>query len=126
MDRTDVREDAGPAPGSDRRVPERLEDLPWVGRAIAAKLRLVGIESPADLIGRNPYELHQELSYRTGRRPDPCLLDVFIGLTRFIAGEPARPWWEYTAERKAEMDRRLAGHMSGKPETDTVDRTTET
>jgi nucleotidyltransferase/DNA polymerase involved in DNA repair len=71
MDRTDVGDDVSPAPGSERGMPERLEDLPWVGRAIAAKLRLLGIERPKDLLGQDPYELHRELAHRTGRRPDP-------------------------------------------------------
>jgi predicted GNAT superfamily acetyltransferase/SAM-dependent methyltransferase len=99
LGRRDERHDSG----SGR--PARLEDLPWVGPAVAAKLRAVGVLEPPDLIGRDPYSLYGELNARTGRRHDPCLLDVFIASTRFMSGEPARPWWEYTAERKA----RLAG-----------------
>jgi hypothetical protein len=39
----------------------------------------------------------------TGKRQDPCVLDVFIATVRFIEGAPARPWWHYTAERKATL-----------------------
>ena len=88
----------------------RLEDLPNVGPAIAAKLRRIDVLEPSDLTGRDPYALFDELNARTGQRHDPCLLDVFIAVTRFMSGEPARPWWGYTAERKA----RLAG-TPGKP-----------
>lgn len=80
---------------------ERLEDLPNVGPAIAAKLRGIDIETPSDLVGRDPYEMFEELNARTAAFHDPCLLDVFIAVTRFVSGESAKPWWSYTAERKA-------------------------
>ena len=83
----------------------RLEDLPNIGPAIAAKLRRIGVRAPSDLIGRDPYALFDELCARTGERHDPCLLDVFIAVTRFMNGEPARPWWTYTSERKANIPR---------------------
>lgn len=84
---------------------DRLEDLPNVGPAVAAKLRSIEIMRPSDLQGRDPYALFGEFAARTGDRPDPCLLDVFISITRFMAGEPAQPWWSYTAERKAKLDK---------------------
>jgi hypothetical protein len=31
------------------------------------------------------------------------VLDVFIAAVRFMDGEPAQPWWAYTAERKAAL-----------------------
>ncbi len=80
-----------------------LEDLPNVGPAIAAKLRRIDVEVPADLVGRDPYELFEELNARTGAAHDPCLLDVFIAVTRFMSGDPEQPWWAYTAERKAKL-----------------------
>ncbi len=33
-------------------------------------------------------------------RHDPCVIDVFIAAVRFMGGEPAKPWWKYTPERK--------------------------
>ena len=36
----------------------------------------------------------------TGDRHDPCVIDVFIAAVRFMAGEPSKPWWKYTPERK--------------------------
>ena len=77
-----------------------LEDLPNVGKAIAADLRALGIRRPAQLKRRNPYALYDRLNRVTGLRHDPCLLDTFIAVVRFVDGGPPRPWWTYTAERK--------------------------
>jgi hypothetical protein len=45
----------------------------------------------------------------TKRRHDPCLLDTFIAAVRFMGGEPARPWWAYTAGRKRAVQARGKG-----------------
>lgn len=83
-----------------------LTDLPNIGRAMAEDLQLLGIAKPEQLKGRDPYVLYQELSLATGQRQDPCVLDTFISITRFMAGDDARSWWAYTAERKAAMQQR--------------------
>jgi hypothetical protein len=83
-----------------------LEQLPNVGPAIAADLRLLGVARPEDLVGRDPYTLYEELCHVTGQRHDPCLLDVFLAAVRFMGGETARPWWAYTAERKRVLAQR--------------------
>ncbi|MBW0279041.1 helix-hairpin-helix domain-containing protein [Shewanella xiamenensis] len=79
---------------------KQLTDLPNIGKASAADLRLLGIETPMQLLGRNPYEMYQTLCDKTGQRHDPCMLDVFISITRFMAGDDPQPWWFYTEERK--------------------------
>lgn len=84
-----------------------LTDLPNIGRAMAEDLRLLGIDQPAQLRARDPYALYGELCIATGQRQDPCVLDTFISITRFMDGDEARPWWAYTAERKAAMQQRL-------------------
>ncbi|MBP6801572.1 MAG: hypothetical protein KA128_10590, partial [Zoogloea sp.] len=38
----------------------RLEDVPNVGKAVADILRRIGIHAPAQLAGRNPFELYAE------------------------------------------------------------------
>jgi hypothetical protein len=81
----------------------RLEQIPNVGPAVAADLGQLGITQPGDLVGRDPYELYDDLSRITGQRHDPCLLDTFIAAVRYMAGEPKKPWWKYTAERKREL-----------------------
>jgi predicted GIY-YIG superfamily endonuclease len=64
----------------------RLEDIPNVGPAVAADLRRLGITSPAGLPGRDPYALYDELCRITGQRHDPCLLDAFIAVVRYMEG----------------------------------------
>src|SRR3977135_2672214 len=80
-----------------------LEDIPNVGPAVAGDLRQLGITLPADLLGRDPYAMYDDLCRLTGVRHDPCLLDTFIAAVRSMSGEPNRPWWKYTAERKREL-----------------------
>lgn len=77
-----------------------FEQIPNVGPRIAADLRRVGLAKPTDLRRRDPYGLYAALCDRTGVLHDPCIIDVFISAIRFMQGEPARPWWVYTAERK--------------------------
>lgn len=84
----------------DRNKLEKLTDLPNIGPASVADLRLLGINKPGELAGQSPVELYYMLSQIKGKRQDPCVLDVFISVTRFVDGEEPRPWWHYTAERK--------------------------
>jgi predicted GIY-YIG superfamily endonuclease len=93
----------GKKPAKGVREVARLEDIPNVGPAVAADLRRLGITSPAELPGSDPYALYDDLCRITGQRHDPCLLDTFIAAVRYVEGAPKRPWWKYTAERKREL-----------------------
>lgn len=77
-----------------------LEQIPNVGPAIAAMMRTIGVNSPQDLVARDPYEMYGNLCDTTGARQDACVIDAFISAVRFMAGESAKPWWKYTDERK--------------------------
>jgi hypothetical protein len=77
-----------------------LEQLPNIGPSLAADLRLIGIRSPRELRGRDPFVLYQNLCAATGHRQDPCVLDTFMAATDFMHGAAAAPWWAYTAQRK--------------------------
>lgn len=79
---------------------KELTDLPNVGPRIASTLFRIGIDRPADLAGREGFEMYQALCETDGVRHDPCVLDVFISLERFMAGEAPRAWWTFTTERK--------------------------
>jgi Pathogenicity locus len=79
---------------------ERLEQLPNIGPALAADLRLLGIQQPQELVGRDAFALYQQLCQLTAKRHDPCVLDTFMAATAFMAGEPPAPWWHYTPQRK--------------------------
>src|SRR6185295_16501830 len=89
-----------PTKSGEGRELARLEDIPNVGPAIATDLHLLGITTPSDLLGRDPYAMYDDLCRITGQRHDPCVLDTFIAAVRFMDGEPKKPWWKYTAERK--------------------------
>lgn len=78
-----------------------LEQLPNVGPAMAGDLRLMGIHHPADLCGRDAFVLYRQLERATGKRQDPCVLDTFMAIVDFMQGAAPRPWWAYTARRKA-------------------------
>lgn len=79
----------------------QLEQLPNIGKASAADLRLIGIQHPGQLIGQDPYNMYEELCLATGQRHDPCVYDVFIAAVRYMEGGAALPWWAHTEERKA-------------------------
>ena len=87
-----------------------LQQIPNIGPSMAANLRRIGVLTPHDLLGKDPYTLYDALCQTTGVRQDPCVIDVFIAAVRFMAGEPAKPWWKYTPERK----RTLAARPQGK------------
>ena len=78
----------------------RLEDVPNVGPRISEDFRRLGISTPAQLAGRDPYQLYEELGRVTGQRHDPCVLDTFIAAVRYMQGGPKKPWWYFTTERK--------------------------
>jgi hypothetical protein len=78
-----------------------LTAIPNVGPASGRKLRAIDVTSADDLRGRDPEELFERLCALDGRRHDPCLLDTFVAAVDYANGAPARPWWEYSRERKA-------------------------
>ena len=78
-----------------------LTSIPNVGPAIARKLQRLGVQEPADLRVQDADELFERLCALDGRRHDPCLLDTFHAAVDVADGKPARPWWEYSRERKA-------------------------
>lgn len=77
-----------------------LLDIPNVGPAIAKKLRLLGLQSPAQLPGQDPYQMYSALCECTGTPHDPCVIDVFIAAVRFMEGDAPKKWWAYSSERK--------------------------
>jgi hypothetical protein len=78
----------------------KLTDLPNVGKAGAEDLLLIGVHQPADLVGQCPFEMYRRLCKVTAAIHDPCVIDVFMSITSFMAGEEPRAWWHFTAERK--------------------------
>jgi len=87
----------------DRDTVSRLDALPNVGRAIRADLESIGIRQPQQLIGKSAFDLYERLCAETGKRHDPCVIDVFMAAIDFMQGGEPRPWWSFTPERKRRM-----------------------
>lgn len=79
---------------------ERLTDLPNIGPAMARDFEQLGYAHPRDLAGADPLVLYRRLCGLTGQRQDPCVLDTFISVCRFLDGEEPKAWWAFTGERK--------------------------
>ncbi len=84
-----------------------LTDLPNIGKTGESDLKLLGINTPKDLIGQNPYKMYERLCALTNTRHDPCVIDVFISITRFMDGDEPKPWWHYTEERKGSLAKKI-------------------
>ena len=77
-----------------------MDELPNIGKAMAADLHLIGVERPRELIGRNPFGMYDQLCALTGQRHDPCVIDVFMSAVHFMEGGEPLPWWAFTEKRK--------------------------
>jgi hypothetical protein len=86
---------------ADDSIPSALTAIPNVGPAVARKLLALDVRELDDLRGRDPDELFERLCAQDGRRHDPCLLDTFSAAVAYADCGPARPWWEFSRERKA-------------------------
>jgi hypothetical protein len=79
----------------------RLQEIPNVGPRMAAVLIKLGITRLQDAAGRDEEEMYHELCAIDAKRHDPCVRDIFAAVVSHAEGGPARPWWEFTPERKA-------------------------
>ena len=79
---------------------KQLRDIPNIGPAIEKDFFALGINSPVELIGKDPYQMYNDLCSITHKRHDPCVIDIFISAVKYIEGGPAKKWWEFTEERK--------------------------
>lgn len=87
---------------------ERLSDLPNVGKTVAQDLQKIGITSPEQLRGEDPYDLYVRFCEAFGERQDPCMLDVLMSVTDFMNGGEPKVWWAYTRERKRRYGDKIA------------------
>lgn len=82
---------------------EYLQQIPNVGPATIRYLNILGINTPFELIGQNPYSMYADLCTIMNKKFDPCLADTFIAAVKYMEGEPPQKWWYYTDERKKRM-----------------------
>ncbi len=61
---------------------------------------LLGLKHPKDLKGKDPFKLYKQMCRVSGVRQDPCVLDTYMAAVDFMNGGSARPWWQFTKERK--------------------------
>ena len=79
---------------------KRFRDIPNVGIAIEKDFFALGMGHPVDLIGKDPYQMYNDLCRIRHRKYDPSVLDVFISAVHYMEGGPTKKWWEFTQERK--------------------------
>ncbi len=84
----------------DRKTVSQLEALPNIGKAISKDLRLIGVEYPQELIGKNAFQLYHLLCNKKSQRIDHCVIDVFMSVIHYMEGGSAQPWWMFTEKRK--------------------------
>ena len=77
---------------------KKLEDLPNIGKSIAADLRALGLRQPRELAGLEPLVVYRRLAGVMGERHDPCVLYTLLAVRHFFDSGEARPWWQFAAE----------------------------
>lgn len=77
-----------------------LEDLPNIGKSIAADLRALGIHTPAELARRDPLKVYLALGASMGQRHDPCVLYTLMAAKHFLDSGEAVKWWAFTEAGK--------------------------
>jgi Pathogenicity locus len=80
----------------------RLQRIPNVGPKMAGELLKLGVTGLEDAAGKDPDEMYHELCAIDAKRHDPCVRDVFAAVVSYADGGPARSWWDFTPERKAQ------------------------
>jgi hypothetical protein len=80
-----------------------LQMIPGVGKSISRDLQNIGIQSIADLKGKNPEKLYEESNLFKGIKQDRCLLYVFRSAVYFAEHKNPNPeklkWWNWKDER---------------------------
>jgi hypothetical protein len=93
----------------ERRDISELTDIPNIGPAISRTLKNGGIRRPSELIGKDPYTLYEQLCAFLHTRLDPCFLDTLIAAVDYMNGGAPKKWWEFTAGRKAHLEKESYG-----------------
>ena len=80
-------------------VMAELTRIPGIGPSLAADLYSLGIRETAELRGRNPEALYEELSQQAGQRMDRCVLYTFRCAVYYASESRHDPellkWWNW-------------------------------
>jgi hypothetical protein len=78
---------------------DELEQIPGVGKAVAADLRHLGITSVRQLRGKDPQKLYRKLCRFKAAPVDRCLLYVFRCAVYYASTSDPDPellqWWKW-------------------------------
>ena len=78
----------------------KLEDIPNIGKSIAAYLREGGIQQPQQLLTQEPLALYLKLADQMGKRLDPCVLYTLMAARHFMQSGEKISWWKFTEQGK--------------------------
>jgi len=82
-----------------KRKVDELQTIPGIGPSIAGDLRSLGVERVADLKGKDPQRLYDQLNRKTGVRQDPCVLYTFRCAVYYASHKRHDPeklkWWNW-------------------------------
>jgi DNA transformation protein len=81
----------------------KLEDLPNIGKSIAADLRGLGIMNPQQLAARDPLATYLALGSPMGKRHDPCVYYTLLAAEHFLRTGEKLSWWTFTAQGKTQL-----------------------
>lgn len=80
-------------------IRKNLQTIPGVGKAVAEDLWNIGINSVADLKGKDPQKLYDASNRFEGRIQDRCLLYVFrcaVYYAEHTKHDPEKlKWWNW-------------------------------
>ena len=79
-----------------------LEEIPGVGKRIAAVMETLGIDQISDLAGRDPEELYRQECQLKGFQEDRCALYVWrtaVYYAEYPSPEPEKLKWWYWKDR---------------------------
>ena len=86
------------------KINSNLQTIPGVGKSIAENLHNIGIQSVADLKGKNPQKLYEISNRFAGKVQDRCLLYVFREAVYFAENKNHNPeklkWWNWKNKTK--------------------------
>lgn len=76
-----------------------LQTIPGVGESISRDLQNIGIQTVADLKGKEPEKLYDASNRFAGKIQDRCLLYVFRAAVYFAENKKHEPeklkWWNW-------------------------------
>ncbi len=82
-----------------------LLSIPGIGPSLADDLRLIGVDRPSCLKGKDPEKLYRKLEQVTGTHQDRCVLYTFRCAVYFVNEKHHDPmllkWWSWSDENLA-------------------------